>query len=164
MRSWEGDAVGSGLVAGEMLDRDEVPEFVRKLQAFVDDGARDTVALDVTNKSTQEDVQFALVDHFRRPGAGSAVALIYRNHFVGVVTRHSLASTLATAGGPSVRTGAGEQITLPGESSRYRLLELACPKCEEPQISFDIFYDAAAPPSCPEHNVFLKPRFLDLRR
>lgn len=138
--------VGSQPVADETADPNEAAEFVETLQMFVDDEARDTVVMDVTNSSTPEAVQSRLEQYFESAGASSAVTLIYRGMFVGVVTLTSLGLSRGTAGGSSTSTGAGDQITLPGESSRYRLLKFVCPQCSHEE--YRVFYDPADLPSC----------------
>jgi hypothetical protein len=146
-------------VAGTTADRGEDEAFREELEMLVDDGAQDAdTNLNVTDKQYLYEVQLALAQHFERRGASDAVALIHRGVRVGVVTRRSLEWSRNTAGSASSRTGAGEQITLPGESNRYRLLEFSCPRRGCGCRAHLIFYDAAARPMCPNDKVPLELR------
>lgn len=91
--------------------------------------APDIVAVHAT--ATFSDVQSVLEKYFRTPGAAYAVTVVAAGEQLGVVSRKSLGKPGMTAGDPGARyeVGDGDRLTLPGFSTRYRLLQFRCRQC-----------------------------------
>jgi hypothetical protein len=89
--------------------------------------APELVAVSVT--ATFNDVKNKLEKYFRTPGAADAVTLVAAGERLGVVSRKSLGPPGMTAGDPGAALdgiGSGERLTLPGVSTRYKLLQFRC--------------------------------------
>jgi hypothetical protein len=116
-------------MAGGEIDglRDELGRVLFDLHA---PAAPELVAVLVT--ATLNDVQNQLHKYFRTPGAADAVTLVAAGEHLGVVSRESLGPPGMTAGDPGAAQdglGAGERLTLPGLSTRYKLLKFRCRRC-----------------------------------
>lgn len=106
-------------------------------------------SIDVTDAVTINDVQIRLTRYFGE-SSGDAVVLTTKKRRLGVVSRKSFSLSGQTLGDPSgaYEVGGGERLTLPGYSTRYRLLRFGCPKCDaDPE--YRIFYDARDLTVCP---------------
>jgi hypothetical protein len=108
--------------------------------------------LSVTDVYTVNDVEIRLRDYFGKHDACDAVTLLLNAELLGVATRKRLELSGRTAADPAIgaEVGAGERGTLPGVSTRYKLLRFRCKRCQAE--AHRIHYDARELPTCGEHH------------
>lgn len=121
-------------------------ELAGELQLLIDDRAPATEqTIDMSEAHTLDSARFLLGRYFERKPAVPAVTVVLGGRRVGVVTRERLQGIGdVTAASPEV--GAGERIQLPGDSTRYRLLEFVCMQC--PATAYRVYYDQRDLPFC----------------
>ena len=131
----------------------EVAELIEDLEVLLDTNAPPasrTVNIDAN--LTIDQVQFRLRREFNAIPSVPCVQLVVAGAVVGLVTRRSLARADDTVGGASANPyefGAGERMTLAGNSTRYQLLAFECSECG--LKAHRVFYDERDLPGCAQH-------------
>jgi len=131
----------------------EAAELIEDLQILLDTNAPPASrTVDVKADLMIDQVQSRLRLEFNADPTLPCVMLTVEGEVVGLVTRGSFARSTGTAGEPSpspYELGVGERMTLPGESTRYRLLAFECAICGSK--AHRVYYDERDLPDCSQH-------------